>query len=372
MALLNPVYGLIVPFLFIVTVPLAILAGITTTLAFSLLIFRAGLVYIDIVVNMVPQYVAGRPVYPLFGNRGSYLNTGAGGGATTTTTVSSIPATTSSSTTTPSLQQASPVSMSSSTGGLGHHAPGGSSPTASRQQQVVVARNNHRRRRASAASFISMGGGSSTPTDETSNNNSNNNINNDNGIGGVGGGGSSSSKRSSFMMPSSVGMDRDFEGVGGWRLNGKPANEGDGDDDDDDDDDDDAWTHINSRLSLPLMDPLWRHHHRSPSGAGTVTPGGGGGGGGNVGGGEYLMMMRSPSSGLASEERLYEHGSGSKRGRERRGEKDGAVPRTGGVSPNRSRVRTPTRMLPPLTSVDGTDGSYFPRVVSPRAEKRSI
>lgn len=81
-------------------------------------------------------------------------------------------------------------------------------------------------------------------------------------------------------------------------------------------------------------------------------------------------MMRSPSSGLTSEERMTEHGG--KRGRERRGEKDGGVPRAGGVSPARSRVRTPTRMIPPLTSMDGTDGSYFPRVVSPRAEKRSM
>ncbi|KUI56872.1 hypothetical protein VP1G_04159 [Cytospora mali] len=320
MAILNPVYGLIVPFLFVVTIPLAILAGITTTLAFSVLMFRVALVYIDIAVNMLPQYVAGRPVYPL--SRG-YAN--ASTVSTTTPATSTMP---------PSL---SPTSTSTSAAnGSGHN-----SPTTARQ---VVLTRHHKRRRASAASFNSIG--SITPTD-------------DNGVGNgfINGG----SKRNSFMMvPSSVGIDRDFEGVGGWRLNGKSAN-----------DDDDAWTHINSRLSLPL-DHHWRHHHRSPSGAGTATPGGNGGEG---------LMMRSPSRlglGWGLEERSPEHGS--KKGRERR-EKDGVARGGGGgggvnsapgVSPNSSRVRTPTKVLPPLTTVDGNDGSYFPRVVSPRAEKRTV
>lgn len=296
MAILNPVYVLIVPFLFVVTIPLGILAGITTTLAFSVLMFRVALVYVDIAVNMIPQYVAGRPIYPLF--RG-YANP---------STISAAPAAS-------DMPSVSPTSS-----GSGH-----SSPTTARQ--VPVARH-HRRRRTSGASFISIG--SVTPTDDNSNSNSNGHV--------VNGG----SKRSSFMaIPSSVGIDRDFEGVGGWRLDGKGAN----------DDEDDAWTHINSRLSLPL-DHHWRHHHRSPSGAGTATPGGNNGA-------EYLMM-RSPSAvGLRCEERSPEHSI--RRGREHR-EKDGSSRGSGG--------RTPTKTLPPLTMVDGTDGSYFPRFVSPRAEKR--
>lgn len=302
MALLNPVYGLVVPFLFLVTIPLAILAGITTTIAFSVLMFRVALVYLDIAVNLVPQYIAGRPVYPLF--RG-YAN--------------------------PATVSAAPAAADLPAPGLplgGGTSGGHGSPATSRQ--VAVARH-HRRRRTSGASFNSIGG-SVTPTDD-----------NDGHGNGLHGG----SKRGSFtttmmMTSSSVGIDRDFEGVGGWRLSGKTA-----------DDDDDAWTHINSRLSLPL-DHHWRHHHRSPSGAGTATPGGNGGA-------EYLMM-RSPSGvALGSEERMAEHAN--RKGRERE-DKDGA-------SSKGSGGRTPTRVLPPwTTTVD--DASYFPRVVSPRAERRSV
>lgn len=312
MAILNPVYGLIVPFLFFVTIPLAILAGITTTLAFSVLMFRVALVYVDIAVNMVPQYVAGRPVYPLF----------RGYASASSTVTPAEPATSS----TPASLLLLPISGGNGSGS-GH-----SSPTTSRQQAAAAATvvRRHRRRRTSGASYHSIG--SVTPTEDHGNGNGN----------GISGGGS---KRGSvvMMLPPSVGIDRDFEGVGGWRLDGKGAA-----------DDEDAWTHINSRLSLPL-DHHWRHHHRSPSGAGTATPGGNNGG-------EYLMM-RSPSGpglglGLGSDERSPEHGT--KRGRERR-EKDGGTRGSGG--------RTPTKMLPPLTTMDGADGSYFPRVASPRAER---
>lgn len=58
MALVNPVYAFVVPFLFIVTVPLAVLAGITTTLAFALLIFRVIMVYLDVALSLIPQSLA--------------------------------------------------------------------------------------------------------------------------------------------------------------------------------------------------------------------------------------------------------------------------------------------------------------------------
>ncbi|OAA37451.1 hypothetical protein NOR_07150 [Metarhizium rileyi] len=58
MALLNPVYAFVFPFLFVVTVPLAILAGITTTLAFGVLIFRLVIVYLDVALSLIPQYLA--------------------------------------------------------------------------------------------------------------------------------------------------------------------------------------------------------------------------------------------------------------------------------------------------------------------------
>ena len=307
MAILNPVYGIIIPFLFVVTTPLAILAGITTTLAFSVLMFRVALVYVDIGMNMAAQYVAGRPIHPLFR---SHAEAGA--------ISSAAPAT--------SNAPSSPVS--------GGGASGHSSPTTSRQAAAVA--RHHRRRRASAASFNSFE--SITPTADDNNNNNNHSHS---GTGLAGGG----SKRNSFvMMPSSVGMDRDFEGVGGWRLNGRGSAASAAAADDDDD----AWTHINSRLSLPL-DHHWRqHHHRSPSGAGTATPGGNGGDG---------LMMRSSSALLISEDRLSEHSG-------KRGAKAGAVV---GVSPTSS-----TKALPPLTMADGSDASYFPRNVSPRAEKRPV
>lgn len=273
MAILNPVYALIVPFLFVVTMPLAIFAGITTTLAFTVLMFRVAVVYVDIAVNMVPQYLTGRRVYPF--PRG-YTN--------------ALLAPTEASSNLPP----SPIGS------------GSSSPVTSRQ---VV--RHHRRRRTSGASLHSVG--SITPVDDHGN------------------GFNAGSKRNSFMMIPSIGMDRDFEGVGGWRLGGKNPDE-----------DDDAWTHINSRLELPLEFQR-KHHQRSPSGGGSTTPGGTGG--------EYLMM-KSPSA-ARSQERSPE--KGGKRGKEKK-DKDG------GMSPNSSRIRTPTNtMPPPLTTVAEGDG-YFPRV----------
>lgn len=288
MAILNPVYALIVPFLFVVTMPLAILAGITTTVAFSVLMFRVAVVYVDIAVNMVPQYLTGRRVYPFPRGYANAL-------LATTEPSSNLPP--------------SPVGS------------GSSSPVTSRQ----VGRH-HRRRRTSGASLQSVG--SITPVDDHGSGNTN----------GFGAG----SKHNSFMMIPSIGMDRDFEGVGGWRLGGGKSP----------DDDDEAWTHINSRLELPL-DHQRKHHQRSPSGGGSTTPGGG-----NAG--EFLMM-KSPST-ARSQERSPE--KGSKRGKERK-DKDGGMKIGGGpvaMSPNSSRVRTPTNtMPPPLTTVAEGDG-YFPCV----------
>jgi len=59
MALLNPVYGLILPFLFIFTIPIAIIATITTTIAFSILIFRVSLVYVELAFAVIPYWLLG-------------------------------------------------------------------------------------------------------------------------------------------------------------------------------------------------------------------------------------------------------------------------------------------------------------------------
>lgn len=58
-------------------------------------------------------------------------------------------------------------------------------------------------------------------------------------------------------LSQSVGPTRDFEGVGGWRLDNNPS------------DDDALWTHFNSRLELPA-DHIRRHHRSLTSGS---TPG---------------------------------------------------------------------------------------------------
>lgn len=59
MALLNPIYSLILPFLFFFTVPIAVLATITTVCAFSVLLFRVTIVYIELALAVIPHYLLG-------------------------------------------------------------------------------------------------------------------------------------------------------------------------------------------------------------------------------------------------------------------------------------------------------------------------
>ncbi|KAI1107437.1 hypothetical protein F4804DRAFT_160388 [Jackrogersella minutella] len=66
-----------------------------------------------------------------------------------------------------------------------------------------------------------------------------------------------------FALTSSIGLERDFEGIGGWRL--------DRVDIDADAADDHQWYNLNSRLDIPDR----RHHVRSQSG-GAVLSGGSG------------------------------------------------------------------------------------------------
>ena len=63
------------------------------------------------------------------------------------------------------------------------------------------------------------------------------------------------------IFGSGVGAERDFEGIGGWRVPGS-------------DDDDVLWTSMNSRLELPaILDERKRHHQRSlTSGSTSSTP----------------------------------------------------------------------------------------------------
>jgi hypothetical protein len=116
------------------------------------------------------------------------------------------------------------------------------------------------------------------------------------------------------LLPS-IGPERDFEGIGGWRLGG----------------DDETWTTINSRLELPDKQHHGRNHHRSPSG-GPTTPGEGG----------YLMMKgrnRSPGAKHLA-------------------------------SPNSSRTRTPTGPRIAFANKSFLD-SYFPSLkTSPKGPKK--
>ncbi|OAA68984.1 hypothetical protein ISF_03359 [Cordyceps fumosorosea ARSEF 2679] len=234
MALLNPIYVLFVPVLFLVTVPMALFAGITTTLAFSLLICRGILVYLDLAL--------------------SYLHRGLHG--------LQVPAR------------------------LHRAAAARSDPPSPTSSYLALRRRRHRR--SSNASVLSVGGGSVTPVHDI-------------GLG----------------LTPSVGPERDYEGLGGWRVG-----------------DDDIWTTINSRLELP--DSRYpRHHHRSPSGGGASTPGEGG----------FLMMKRRTRS------------------PEIKTMKASLSP--GPASPNSSRTRTPSTSrlgFSPSLSQEG----YFSLIMSPQ------
>jgi len=152
-------YSLTLPFLFVFTIPIAILASITTTLAFSILIFRVLLVYIELAFAVIPYWILGPK------QSGQVVQ-----GTKASPSPPSVP-------------------------------------------------TRRRKRRGSTCSSLSATG-TITP------------ISGD-----------------AMRFSQSIGASRDFEGVGGWRLD-NPS-----------DDDDSLWTKINSRLELPA--DHGRRHHRS-------------------------------------------------------------------------------------------------------------
>ncbi|KAH6607827.1 hypothetical protein Trco_004140 [Trichoderma cornu-damae] len=245
MALLNPIYACVVPLLLVTTIPLAVFAGITTTFAFSILIFRVFVVYLDIALSLVSQSLA-------------HL-TESGRGKTR------------------HLRPPRPSSASSSV----HSRNNSVSPSAS---SALLKR--HRRIRRPSSSVYSAG--SATPASDM-------------GLG---------------LIPS-VGVERDFEGVGGWRL-------GDGDDDDDE-----AWPAISSRSELD------RNHRRTLSGGPANAPAEGG-----------VLMMK-----------------GRTRSRDKR---PMATP-----SPNSSKVRAPSAA--PRLGLAGASQNegYLPMAMSSKATKRT-
>ncbi|PTB63977.1 hypothetical protein BBK36DRAFT_1181122 [Trichoderma citrinoviride] len=250
MALLNPLYAFVVPFLLVTTIPLAVFAGITTTFAFSILILRVFVVYLDIALSLVSQSL-------------SHL---------TESSAAKF------------HHPRRPSSSSPSSSSSVHSRTNSVSPSAS--STLLKRQHNSRRRRLSSSVYSA---GSATPASDI-------------GLG---------------LIPS-VGAERDFEGVGGWRLGGG----------DDDDDDDDAWTTINSRLELHD-----RNHRRSLSGGPAAAAAADTG---------FLMMKgraRSP------EQRLTP------------------------ASPNSSKARAPS--APRLMGGSSQTDSYFPMITSSKAIKRS-
>jgi hypothetical protein len=188
MALLSPVKALLVPFLVMVTLPLATFAAFTTLVAFGVLLWRVLLVYLDLILQLIPFWPnSRRQPFPI-----------------------------------PSSSSLSPLPGS-------RHGSGQTSPTTPHafpaqpgEYRPVPRSKGTRRRRTSSAGQST---GSITPMSEA-------------GL-------------TSGAMPliPAIDLARDFEGVGGWRL----------------DDGKESWAQINSRLELP-----GRNHQRSQSGGLTV------------------------------------------------------------------------------------------------------
>ncbi|KAI0380079.1 hypothetical protein F5Y04DRAFT_105761 [Hypomontagnella monticulosa] len=117
-----------------------------------------------------------------------------------------------------------------------------------------------------------------------------------------------------IALTPSIGLERDFEGVGGWRLDSVDV--------DADFADNQQWYNLNSRLEIPDR----RHHFRSQSG-GAVLSGAGGLG---------LYMRGTNTTTAYSPEAYRAH-----------------------ASPNSSRSRTPTNSKPRgFTKLD--EDEYFP------------
>lgn len=214
MSILSPIKFCVFSSLSLLTFPLAILAGLTTVLAFTILLLRVCLVYVDFFVSFIPTYVFGRHTYD------SRLRNA----------------------------KPSPILVAS--------------PSLSSTSSYAHRRARH----PSVASPISVG--AFTPTTEHG-----------------------------LDLTPTPGMDRDFEGLGGWR-----------------DDDDEHWTNINSRFRFaegPVA--LGQNHYRTLSGGRLPRDP------------NYEPAMRSPGTTSPP------------------------------ASPNMSKVRRPLKLAPPPLTAVGKD-----------------
>ncbi|KAI0863694.1 hypothetical protein F4860DRAFT_467533 [Xylaria cubensis] len=177
MLFFNPLKFVIFPFVFVVALPLALCAGVTTILAFLVLFLRLFIVYFDVGLETLR--------YVLLGHA------------------------------TQSRYIASRRTLAI--------APGSSADSTPLSSPMATA-SRHRRRLKRQASG---GGGSGSISPVL-------------GFDGLSG------------VTPSVGLERDFEGVGGWRL--ESVNE-------------QQWYNLNSRLENPYR----RHHFRSQSGGAVLS-----------------------------------------------------------------------------------------------------
>lgn len=319
MAIPNPIYGIVLPFLCLFTLPLAIFAGITTTMAFCVLMFRVVLVYLDIALSLVPQYLMGRNG-PIHNHQPHHALSASCGEGQWSPTPTSPTGTDGSGVASPS-GRSSPLRSPTLPLGYwpittGHRSTLGS-PTLGRRS---------RRPSLGANSAGSITPGKDGAADATI----------------------------PFAFPSTTssstnGIARDFEGIGGWRL----GQEGD---------DDSDWAKINSRLELPLERMSRQsgqgssHHYRTPTGGSAgvpVTPGEGG-----------FLMMKSPKR--KAPPQLVDSPV-----REDGPREDGPsrYARTG-VSPNSSRVRMGQGVVHFTEATLQRRDGYFPPPGSPKLSKR--
>lgn len=220
--LTNAIWSLILPFVCLFTIPLALVASLTTAFAFAVLVIRVASVYIDVALHIVPHYLQNRSRRPLIRpsdveKRRHYYDG--------LRTPSSPTASFASGYSTPSPGLAFPPAP-------GYTNPGWVSPRYPRSNYFVVGpRRSHQG--SSQASLGSAASAGPLHEGET-----------------VNGHPSPLPANADAYLTPSVGLDRDFEGVGGWRFC-------------DDDEESAEWTRINSRLDLwfgPRTTSYPRHH----------------------------------------------------------------------------------------------------------------
>lgn len=364
MAIPSPVYGLIVPFLCVVTLPLAIFAGITATLAFSVLMFRVLVVYLDIALSLLPQYLMGRSpqghrtlhsaiAYQTTNNRHVHNQLEEPHSPSVSPTGSERTGRDGGHNTPPMIPPPMPLGYITPD----HHSPTRTAPHAhfaSGAASMISPSAGRRSRRSS------LGGNGTVPSIGT--------------ITAIKEGGSRGSEgvasggvvgSSGFLLLGShggggvggnAGIVRDFEGVGGWRLLS-----------DDRDDDDSDWARVNSRLELPLermskqQQQQQHHHYRSPSGSGTspVTPGEG----------SWLMMKNTRKaenrSSVSHDGMEREADAGRRAGPSTAGPFGRAI-----VPPNSSRARSGQGIVA-FTGIERGDG-FFPSAESPSSARKAL